>query len=59
MAKDKTTYSCTECGGSTPKWQGKCPHCGAWNTLIETAAETATSQKHRFASLAPTAAVAV
>ncbi|WBX99935.1 DNA repair protein RadA [Ramlibacter tataouinensis] len=58
MAKDKTTYSCTECGGSTPKWQGKCPQCGAWNTLIETVAETPAAQRHRFASLAPTSAVA-
>ncbi|MGZ5182270.1 MAG: DNA repair protein RadA [Ramlibacter sp.] len=59
MAKDKTTYSCTECGGTTPKWQGKCPSCGAWNTLIETVAETPAAQRHRFAALAPTAAVAV
>jgi len=28
-----TIRTCTECGGSTPKWQGKCPSCGAWNTL--------------------------
>ncbi|MFL6693234.1 MAG: DNA repair protein RadA, partial [Ramlibacter sp.] len=59
MAKDKTTYSCTECGGTTPKWQGKCPSCGAWNTLIETIAEAPAGQRHRFAALAPTAAVAV
>lgn len=36
MAKAKTQYQCSECGGSTPKWQGKCPHCGEWNTLTET-----------------------
>ena len=54
MAKEKTTYSCTECGGTTPKWEGKCPNCGAWNTLIETVAEAAAGQRHRFASLAPT-----
>ena len=41
MAKDKTIYTCTECGGTTPKWLGKCPHCDAWNTLIESAAESA------------------
>ena len=35
MAKDKTHYSCTECGGTSPKWLGKCPHCGAWNSLDE------------------------
>ena len=35
MAKAKTIYSCTECGGQSPKWQGQCPACGAWNTLVE------------------------
>jgi DNA repair protein RadA/Sms len=34
----KTVYCCNECGGQTPKWQGQCPHCGAWNTLVETVA---------------------
>ena len=41
MAKPKTQYACTECGGNSPKWQGQCPHCGAWNTLVETIAATA------------------
>ena len=35
MAKAKTVYFCTSCGNETPKWQGKCPSCGAWNTLEE------------------------
>ena len=35
MAKTKTVYFCSECGNETPKWQGKCPSCGAWNTLQE------------------------
>ena len=35
MAKEKTIYTCTDCGGISPKWLGKCPHCNAWNTLIE------------------------
>ena len=39
MAKDKTTFTCTECGGTSPRWLGKCPSCGAWNTLIEQVAE--------------------
>ena len=59
MAKDKNIYTCTECGGSCPKWLGKCPSCGAWNTLIESVAETASPVKNRFASLARTAGVAV
>ena len=35
MAKNKVVYFCTECGNETPKWQGKCPACGAWNSLQE------------------------
>ena len=35
MAKTKTVFFCTACGNETPKWQGKCPACGAWNTLQE------------------------
>ena len=40
MAKPKTrtVYACTECGGQSPKWQGQCPSCGAWNTLVESLA---------------------
>ena len=33
--KTKTTFFCTECGNETAKWSGKCPACGAWNTLVE------------------------
>lgn len=44
MAKPKTVYSCTECGGQTLKWQGQCPHCAAWNTLVEAIAERAASR---------------
>lgn len=35
MAKKKTMYVCQECGYDTPKWLGKCPGCGRWNTLVE------------------------
>jgi len=35
MAKPKTVFYCTACGNETPKWQGRCPACGAWNTLEE------------------------
>ena len=35
MAKAKTTFYCTSCGNETPKWLGKCPSCGAWNTIEE------------------------
>jgi DNA repair protein RadA/Sms len=59
VAKDKTIYTCTECGGTSPRWLGKCPSCEAWNTLIETVPEQAAAGRHRFASLAKTAEVAV
>ncbi len=35
MAKDKTVYVCNQCGAESPKWIGKCPACGAWNTYVE------------------------
>lgn len=39
MAKAKTLFYCTDCGNETPKWQGKCPACGAWNTIVEQPAQ--------------------
>lgn len=54
MAKLKTVYTCTECGATSPKWQGQCPGCNDWNTLVETVAEKAATNS-RFESLAPTA----
>src|SRR6266516_29320 len=35
----RTTYACTDCGSSTPRWVGRCPSCGAWNTLVEEVVE--------------------
>lgn len=35
MKKDKLVWLCTDCGADFPKWVGKCPACGAWNTLKE------------------------
>ena len=37
MSKDKTKFICGECGYETGKWFGRCPSCGSWNTLVETA----------------------
>jgi len=48
MAKDRSIYSCTECGATAPKWQGQCPGCGQWNTLVESLFETATAGGKRF-----------
>jgi DNA repair protein RadA/Sms len=52
MAKAKTVYACTECGGQALKWQGQCPHCQAWNTLEETLPEPSTPATNRFALIA-------
>ena len=53
MAKIKTVYSCTECGGQSPKWQGQCPNCGEWNTLVESVAEAPPAAgKNRYSALA-------
>ena len=49
----KSIYSCTECGANSPKWQGQCPGCGVWNTLVESIVEK--SNGSRFDSLAPVA----
>ena len=51
MAKAKTIYVCQACGGSTPRWQGQCPACQAWNTLEESLSES-TSSNARFQGLA-------
>ncbi|CAN7274428.1 DNA repair protein RadA [Pseudorhodoferax sp. LjRoot39] len=59
MAKEKSIYTCSECGGTSPKWLGKCPHCEAWNTLVETVAQPAASGRNRFAALAPAAELQV
>ncbi|HEX9814244.1 MAG TPA: AAA family ATPase, partial [Myxococcota bacterium] len=35
MARSRTVYCCTECGGQQPRWIGRCPSCGGWSTLVE------------------------
>jgi DNA repair protein RadA/Sms len=59
MARERTIYSCIECGGTSPKWLGRCPSCGAWNTLEETVAEPPVAAgRNRIQPLAHTQAVA-
>ncbi|MFP5396713.1 MAG: DNA repair protein RadA [Gammaproteobacteria bacterium] len=58
MAATKTTYVCSECGGASAKWLGKCPHCGAWNTLDEQVTESGGAARHRFEALARSQPVA-
>ena len=45
MAKDKTAYVCSNCGQESPKWIGKCPACGQWNTFKEIRIAGDTKQK--------------
>ena len=52
MAKAKSIYSCTECGGQVLKWQGQCPHCQAWNTLVEAVAEAVPAGANRYGLVA-------
>ncbi len=56
MAKAKAIYTCTECGAAEPKWQGQCPSCMAWNTLVESIAETISLNRYanKFEGLADT-----
>ena len=60
MAKEKTNYTCSDCGGISNKWTGQCPACKEWNTLVETVVGTPglnrlSNQQHK--SLAQTAPV--
>ncbi len=48
--KSKTVFFCSECGNETAKWAGKCPACGAWNSLVEAQAETKTKSAAASAS---------
>ena len=41
MAKEKTVYLCSACGYETSRWMGRCPGCGAWNTMEEQAPQPA------------------
>ncbi len=46
--KYKTAWFCTECGADSPKWSGRCPVCGAWNTMVEEKVEATTSAKRQL-----------
>ena len=47
MAKDKTMYVCENCGQESPKWIGKCPACGQWNTFKEIKVSSSVSAPSR------------
>ncbi|MEI8335715.1 MAG: DNA repair protein RadA [Actinomycetes bacterium] len=52
MTRTRVRHSCTDCGAQTPRWLGRCPECGAWNTLVE---EVAIPQARATSSPMPTA----
>ena len=45
MAKEKVVYVCAECGYDSPKWAGRCPSCGQWNTMKEQVVRPASTEK--------------
>ena len=51
MGKTKTVYFCTACGNETPKWQGRCAACGAWNTIEEHVEKPSSILKSKTASI--------
>ncbi|NJH85328.1 DNA repair protein RadA [Staphylococcus agnetis] len=46
MVKKKITFECTACGYQSPKWMGKCPNCGAWNSMEESLEQKTAHPKH-------------
>lgn len=53
MAKSKRVYFCRECGYEAPKWLGRCPSCGEWNTFTEEVVAKATTPSKGVASAVP------
>ncbi|MBC8229341.1 DNA repair protein RadA [bacterium] len=50
MPKEKTRFVCQECGNVSPKWMGKCPDCGKWNSFTEEVAPVARPRSRQFSS---------
>lgn len=48
MAKRKTKFMCHECGYESPKWMGKCPGCGQWNTMVEEVESSGSNRRGAF-----------
>ena len=47
MAKIRKVFACTNCGSTSPKWEGKCPSCGEWNTFVEEIISKPTTQEEK------------
>lgn len=56
MAKEKTVYVCSNCGYDSPKWAGKCPSCGEWNTFTEQIVRKEITTKHPISGIETTKA---
>ena len=56
MAKARTQFLCNQCGSVHPKWMGKCPDCGTWDSLEEYKAPTPDARMERHAAAASLAA---
>ncbi len=54
MARARSQFVCSECGGASAKWQGQCPHCESWNTLSETRVEASSGNRFSAAGAAST-----
>ena len=51
--KAKTVFFCTECGSESPRWSGRCTVCGAWNSMVEQAAERPSKNSKMYRVNAP------
>ena len=58
MAKPRTAYVCAECGAESPKWQGQCPDCNAWNSYSEVRLAVAKPAAAKPAAASPAKAAA-
>ncbi|MFI5295298.1 MAG: DNA repair protein RadA [Thermodesulfovibrionales bacterium] len=59
MSKTKTFFQCQSCGNASPKWMGKCPDCGGWNTFVEEKSSPANRRSAGIDSLGKTEPVAL
>jgi DNA repair protein RadA/Sms len=59
MARTRTVFRCSDCGGAAPKWVGRCPTCGEWNTLVEEHDEPVSAAAAGAALRAPDVAVPI
>ena len=53
MPRQRSHFTCAECGATTPKWHGRCPECGAWNSLAEVATPDQAPDRFRSRSSGP------